>query len=133
MHELNATHDSGLTSWIESANRAESDFSIQNLPFGVFRRNGTNEPFRVGVAIGDQILDIGAAHASGAFAGEAARAAAACTAPSLNALMALGADTWSALRLALSRALDSGSPMSDKLGACLIAQSSAEYCVRFAS
>ena len=129
MHELNMTHDSGLTSWIESANRVESDFPIQNLPFGVFRRNGTNERFRVGVAIGDQILDIGAAHASGAFAGEAARAAAACTAPSLNALMALGADTWSALRLALSRALDSGSPMSDKLRGCLVAQSAAQYCV----
>jgi len=129
MHELNMTHDSGLTSWIESANRVESDFPIQNLPFGVFRRNGTNERFRVGVAIGDQILDIGAAHASGAFAGEAARAAAACTAPSLNAFMALGPDTWAALRLALSRALGSDSPKSDKLRACLVAQSSAQYCV----
>ena len=129
MHELNATHDPGLTSWVDSANRVDSDFPIQNLPFGVFRREETYEAFRVGVAIGDQILDIGAAHANGAFAGEAARAAAACTAPSLNAFMALGPDTWAALRLALSRALGSDSPKSDKLRACLVAQSSAQYCV----
>jgi fumarylacetoacetase len=129
MYELNSTHDPSLTSWLNSANQRDSDFPIQNLPFGVFRRRGSNEVFRVGVAIGDQILDVSAAHAGGAFAGEAARAAAACAAPSLNPFMALGMETWSALRLALSRSLGRDSSMSDKLRACLIAQSSAEYCV----
>src|SRR5258708_11296136 len=61
MIPLNPTHDPGLTSWVGSANRAESDFPIQNLPFGVFRRSGSQEPYRGGVAIGDEILDLGAA------------------------------------------------------------------------
>jgi len=70
MHERNATHDPGLTSWGDCANRVDSDFPIQNLPFGVFRGEETYEAFRVGVAIGDQILDIGAAKANGEYAGE---------------------------------------------------------------
>ena len=39
MIELNETHDPALASWIESANLPDSDFPIQNLPFGVFARN----------------------------------------------------------------------------------------------
>ena len=65
MSALNSTHDPALRSWVESANRAEADFPIQNLPFGIFRRrrggSGGAEPYRGGVAIGDQILDLGAA------------------------------------------------------------------------
>ena len=89
MLELNETHDPALRSWVASANGA-GDFPIQNLPFGVFRRKGQNEAFRVGVAIGDQILDISAAQAAGVFSGPAARAAAACGAPTLNGFMAMG-------------------------------------------
>ncbi len=54
---INETHDPMRTSWIESAN-GHRDFPIQNLPFGMFSP-GTNEP-RIGVAIGDMILDLGA-------------------------------------------------------------------------
>jgi fumarylacetoacetase len=100
------THDTARRSFVESANVSECDFPIQNLPFGVFRK-GSGLPQRVGVAIGDQILDVAAAAAAGgsSFAGLAAEAAAACVAPLLNPLMALGPPAWSALRLALSRAL----------------------------
>ena len=101
---LNDTHNPQLTSWVASANTAGCDFPIQNLPFAVFRRAGTTEDFRGGVAIGDQILDLGAAHALGAFSGDAGEAARACSAPTLNAFMALGPKAWSALRAALSRA-----------------------------
>ncbi|GAC1452624.1 MAG: hypothetical protein PVSMB1_00170 [Gemmatimonadaceae bacterium] len=55
---MNQTHDLALTSWIESANSSDTDFPIQNLPFGVFSRKGDIER-RVGVAIGDQIVDVG--------------------------------------------------------------------------
>ena len=58
MSTLNETHDPALTSWLASANVAGTDFPIQNLPFAVFRRQGTSEAFRGGVAIGDQIIDI---------------------------------------------------------------------------
>jgi fumarylacetoacetase len=46
MHMLNETHDVALRSWIESANAPETDFPIQNLPFAVFRRRGSEEPYR---------------------------------------------------------------------------------------
>ena len=41
---LNATHDPDLTSWVESANQIDTDFPLQNLPYGRFRRAGSNEP-----------------------------------------------------------------------------------------
>ena len=56
MQQINETHDPALRSWVESANVPATDFPIQNLPFGVFRRRGSDEPFRGGVAIGDQIV-----------------------------------------------------------------------------
>ena len=90
MTELNETHDAALASWVESANGGASDFPVQNLPFGVFRRRGSQEAWRGGVAIGDQILDLAAAHAAGAFPADAARAAAACGEGSLNSFMAMG-------------------------------------------
>ena len=57
---MDATHNSKLKSWVESANDPAGDFPIQNLPFGVFRRKGSKQAPRGGVAIGDQILDLAA-------------------------------------------------------------------------
>ncbi len=56
--EINETHDPNLRSFIESANAADTDFPIQNLPFCVFKRAETYEDVRVGVAIGDFVLDV---------------------------------------------------------------------------
>jgi len=50
MIELNETHQPELRSWVESANVTDSDFPIQNLPFAIFKRRGTGEKFRAGVA-----------------------------------------------------------------------------------
>jgi fumarylacetoacetase len=87
--KLDATHDPGAKSWVESANSADCPFPIQNLPFGVFRtRNG--KP-RGGVAIGDQILDLAAL---GLKAG-----------PTLNGIAALGRPAWRKLRAALFKGL----------------------------
>src|SRR5580700_9034665 len=99
---LNETHDPARRSWVESANAPESEFPIQNLPFGVFCP-AAGLPPRVGVAIGDQILDVAAAGPS--LEGLAAEAARAGAAPFLNLIMSLGPQAWSALRLGLSRAL----------------------------
>ena len=129
MQRINETHDPALRSWVESANSPDADFPLQNLPFGVFRRHGSDEPFRGGVAIGDQIVDLAAAQKAGAFAGDGAAAATTCGQSTLNAFMALGPEAWSALRLALSRALRLGAPEAATLGACLVAQSEAEYAV----
>ncbi|MDN0082774.1 fumarylacetoacetase [Crenobacter sp. SG2305] len=129
MSRLNETHDPALTSWVASANRAGQDFTIQNLPFGVFRRAGSDEAFRGGVAIGDEIVDLAALAATGVIEGEAAAALAACTGPMLNDFMALGQPAWSALRLALSRALRTGSALEAAVRGCLVAQAEAEYAV----
>ncbi|MBA3785273.1 MAG: fumarylacetoacetase [Acidobacteria bacterium] len=58
MINVNETHDKNLKSWIESANASDTDFPIQNLPFCVFTRSCTYENIRIGVAIGDFVLDI---------------------------------------------------------------------------
>jgi fumarylacetoacetase len=129
MVSLNETHDPALTSWVESANVAGADFPLQNLPFGVFRRDGSSEAFGGGVAIGDQILDLSAAHAAGAFDGLAARAASSGSQATLNALMAMGHQAGSALRLALSRALRRGSALEPRVRGCLVPQADAEYTV----
>src|SRR5690349_4256199 len=57
---IDATHDPALRSWVESANRSDADFPIQNLPYGTFVHK-RKAVVRLGIAIGDMILDVGAA------------------------------------------------------------------------
>jgi len=127
MPVLNETHELSLTSWVESANSGHSDFPIQNLPFAVFRRAGSDEAFRGGVAIGDQVVDMAALAGAGLFTGDAQKGLEACAADELNAFMGMGKEIWSALRLALSRALRSGAAEEAQLKAMLIAQADVEY------
>ncbi|OZI26155.1 fumarylacetoacetase [Bordetella genomosp. 9] len=129
MTELNETHDPALRSWLQSANDDALGFPVQNLPFCVFRRAGSTESWRPGTGIGDRILDLAALAQAGPFDGDAARALAACQGPDLNALMALDATCWSALRLALSRALRAGSPLQARIEPLLVAQADAEFSV----
>jgi fumarylacetoacetase len=129
MRSIDATHDPRLTSWVDSANRPGSDFPIQNLPFAVFRRAGRDEPLRCGVAIGDAIVDLTALGAAAPRAGPAAEALAACAAPALNALMALGPQAAVALRRALSSLLRAGSGHVGALAGALVPQGQAEFAV----
>jgi fumarylacetoacetase len=98
---LNPTHDPGTRSWVESANDPPTDFPIQNLPFAVFRRRGTTEPPRIGVAIGDQVLDLAAGSSQGLLQGAGELVARACQEPALNGLMALGSAAAADLRKVL--------------------------------
>ncbi|AZZ99050.1 fumarylacetoacetase [Pseudoalteromonas sp. R3] len=129
MSFINETHDINLKSWVASANQAGSDFPIQNLPFASFRRKDSAEEFRGGVAIGDQVLDLAVVAAAGIFSGEAQDAVEAANAPKLNEFMGMGQNYWSALRLALSRALREGSEHQGALEAALVAQSDVEYAL----
>ena len=104
MPTLNETHDPALQSWVEAANAPDADFPLQNLPFGVFVHPDSGGA-KVGVAIGDSILDVAAAYDRDVIGGAADDAARACLGGTLNALMALGGRHWSALRAALSQAL----------------------------
>ena len=112
---LDATHNPTLRSWVESANVAGTDFPIQNLPFGRFRPAGTDEPFRIGVAIGDQVLDLKAAklvdHAD------------------MNLLMAATPAERAALRTALSEGLQEGSAKKGEWEIALYAQSAVEMAL----
>ena len=127
MSALNETHDPGLRSWVESANDGRTDFPIQNLPLAIFRRKGSSETWRGGVAIGDQIVDMAAAVQAGLFGGDALAAAQAAAEPTLNHLMSMGPKAVSSLRKALSKALQTGSSRQAALHACLVPQAEAEY------
>jgi fumarylacetoacetase len=100
------THDPGLTSWVDSAADPVTDFPIQNLPLGVFG-HGADSPQKIGIAIGDSILDIGACIASGLLGGIDLRVREACGSSRLNDLFALGRRGAESLRLAASDALRS--------------------------
>ena len=101
-----------LCSWVESAN-GHSDFSLANLPLGVFSRDG-DEP-RGGVAVGDFIFDLSVACDAGLFDGQALEAAKAASGGSLNAFFALGASARNALRGALQELLGEGNAQRERL------------------
>jgi fumarylacetoacetase len=103
-----ATHDPARRSWVASANDPATDFPIQNLPFGVYARDA-GDAGRVGVAIGDRIVDMRALHSEGWLAGDAEVAGRHCAGTDLNSLLALGPKYWLALRTELSEMLRDGS------------------------
>jgi fumarylacetoacetase len=127
MSAADPTHDAKLRSWVPAANLPGCDFPIQNLPFAVFRRAGSAENFRCGVAIGDSVLDLGALDMLSPFEGLPAEALAACAEPSLQRLMALGREARVALRRGLSQCLREGAPRAAELGTALIPQRDAEF------
>ena len=90
MSDTDHTHNPALQSWVESANAADAEFPIQNLPFGRFR-NAADAPWRIGIAIGDQVLDL--------------QRAGLITHADMNGLMALAPPQRRALRSAISQGL----------------------------
>jgi len=113
--DLNATHDPALRSWVETANVADCDFPIQNLPFGRFRPAGSNEPFRIGVAIGDRVLDLEAAHV--------------LEHSDMNLVMSATPAERAALRALLSEDLREGSPRQKHWQLALYAQADVEMAL----
>ena len=121
---MNATTDPNLTSWVESAEETGCDFPIQNLPYGLFSRTG-DDARRIGIAIGDRILDGHALVESGLLEGHCSPAACcALSAPTLNPFLALGRSEWSTVRARISALLRSDMPdLKDSPGhreACLV-------------
>ena len=105
------THDPALTSWVISANEPACDFPIQNLPFGRFRPKGSQAPLRIGVAIGDQVLDLSATGLIGTN--------------DMNALMASSAEDRRQLRRAISAFLRADHGAAKARG-CIVAQADVE-------
>jgi len=133
---LNETHDPRQRSWVTSANTPGVDFPIQNLPFALFRRGGSPEPLRCGVAIGDEIVDLAAALQCDALGADpdmthrvAAALAPGTAGATLNGLMAAGPQLWSALRRSLWRALRQGAAEQPALTPCLVPRAQAQYAL----
>jgi len=101
---IDETHRHTLRSWVESANAPDHDFPVQNLPLGAFRLADDAAP-RLGVAIGDRVLDLAACDSAGLFDALSPALRRALHAATLNALFALGREPLRALRLAVSRLL----------------------------
>ena len=117
--ELNSTHDPSRRSWVEGANAADTDFPIQNLPFGVFR--DAAGPARGGIALGDRIIDLTALLAAGVLDADAEAAARAASGSTLAPLLQCSPKAVSALRGALSELFrDGGSGDRDQLGRALV-------------
>ena len=104
---LDKTHDPALRSWVATANDPGSDFSIQNLPFGVIT---TGADARPAVAIGDRVLDLRHARDGGYLDALSGEVASTLDSPTLNALFALGRPALATLRAEVSLLLRTDSP-----------------------
>jgi fumarylacetoacetase len=124
---LDATHDAALRSWVSSANTPGGDFPIQNLPFARLRRRGSQQAWRIGVAIGDQALDLALAEQARGWTSADRVWLAPLARGDLNAFMALGSAARRGLRSALSRALAADSAMQAELKNALVAQSDLDF------
>lgn len=87
-----------IRSWLDSANRADCPFPLNNLPFGVFSVAG--DAPRCGAAIGDRIVDLAACEARGLL-----DAGGTFAQPQLNGFMALGRAKWAEIRARLTALL----------------------------
>jgi fumarylacetoacetase len=104
---METTVDSTLRSFIEVSE--DSHFPIQNLPFGCFRplRGGAA---RIGVAIGDWIVDMSILDEEGFFKNTTVEGLRVFHQPCLNPFMAMGADSRQQIRKVVSSLLKSDNP-----------------------
>ena len=100
-----------LMSWVESANEPEPISRCRICPTA---SSATTRETRIGVAIGDQVLDLRACAHQGLLRELPPDAIEACTQESLNDLMALGSETWSALRRQLTALLAASADSATK-------------------
>jgi fumarylacetoacetase len=126
-----ATHDPELRSWVESANIEGCPTPIQNLPYARFRRAGSDEAWRVGVAIGEQILDLRLAAEQCPWDNNIADLLAPLAAGDLATFMAFGRGAWKAMRAALSDALSEDGLQGPFLELCLVRSNDVEFSLPF--
>lgn len=104
---MDPTNDPALRSFVPV--EATSHFPIQNLPYGVFCKKGETNP-RIGVAIGDFVLDLSLLERNGLFKGTSVHNAKAFSAPTLNPFMSLGKKAWQEVRSTVSHLLREDEP-----------------------
>ncbi|GAB2301028.1 hypothetical protein Dimus_035064 [Dionaea muscipula] len=96
-----------LKSFIEV--HPDSDFPIQNLPYGVFKPDPLSQP-RPGVAIGDYVLDLSEIYSAGFFDGPLLYGSECFYQPTLNKFISLGRPAWKEARATLQKLLSSTEP-----------------------
>ncbi|MBL8343563.1 MAG: fumarylacetoacetase [Rubrivivax sp.] len=126
-----ATHDPALKSWVESANAPGCDFPIQNLPYARLRGAGSDEPWRIGVAIGEQVLDLSMASRQCPWGEAVAPLLQPLAEGDLAAFAAQGPTAWRLVREGLSLALEAGSDQAPFLELCLREPGELEYSLPF--
>jgi len=99
--------DNSLRSFIDVA--PDSHFPIHNLPYGVFKTSASSSA-RIGIAIGDQVLDLSVLAEKGLLTGRKLADGEVFKEPTLNAFMGLGREAWSAARSALTTLLGADEP-----------------------
>ncbi|MDI3383622.1 fumarylacetoacetase [Xenophilus aerolatus] len=119
---LDFTHDPAAQSWVASAQLPGCDFTLQNLPLGVFVPEGRDPHPRGGIAIGDQVIDLARLAASGLLAEPAAAACRVAADSTLNAFMAMGKQSWRALRHGVFHLLSSQADgrTQEQMRACML-------------
>src|SRR5438477_146421 len=90
-----------LKSFVDVA--SESHVSLENLPFSAFKSRASEA--RIGVALGDYVVDLAALERAGLFKDLSPETAAATTRDSLNELLALGRPAWRKVRETLQKLL----------------------------
>ena len=98
-----STIDKNLTSFIDIA--ADSDFSIHNLPYGIFSEAAEGKR-RAGVAIGEQVLDLSVLEAEGLLSLDGGSY---FDQPTLNAFIDSGRDNWTKARITIQTLLSNAS------------------------
>ena len=86
----------------------KSHFPIQNLPYGIFKHSRAPQP-RVGVAIGEFILDLAELEVRGILTA-CRESGSIFSCDNLNGLMRQGRDTWSLVRKRLTQLLSVDCP-----------------------
>jgi fumarylacetoacetase len=113
-----------MKSWVTSANAPDTEFPLNNLPYGVFSL-GKTAP-RCGVAIGERILDVAALESADILSFDGTLQTA-----SWNAFMALGQDAWAKLRGELIQLLEQGSTQQSTLEPHLVSMADAQLHMPF--
>ncbi|MFK7964008.1 MAG: fumarylacetoacetase [Burkholderiaceae bacterium] len=115
-----------LRSWVSSANQPDTEFPLNNLPYGLFSVRGGAR--RCGIAIGDMILDVTAVEHAGVIrpAGRAVLGAA-----GWNDFMALGPEVWTEFRQQVTEVLAEGSDHEAGVRPFLVKASAAELHLPF--
>ena len=115
---LDHTHDPSACSWVDSANRPDSDFPIQNLPFGICQKT-PSQARRLVVAIGDSALDVPAALDRGLLP-SLHPIESLLRSDRLNDMISAGSATMRTVRHAVFALLSAEQPARDAVRECLV-------------